>query len=29
MEASDEENVEYKIQMVQIDFAKLINNIES
>jgi hypothetical protein len=29
MEASDEENVESKIQMVQIDFAKLINNIES
>jgi hypothetical protein len=29
MEASDEENVDSKIQMVQIDFAKLINNIES
>jgi|LakMenEpi03Aug12_release.lakeMendotaPanAssembly.Ray.scaffolds.fasta_scaffold6723496_1 hypothetical protein len=29
MEASDEENVDSKIQMVQIDFAKLITNIES
>ena len=29
MEASDTENVESKIQMVKIDFAKLINNIES
>jgi hypothetical protein len=29
MEASDEENLDSKIQMVQIDFAKLITNIES
>ena len=29
MEASDAENLDSKIKMVKIDFAKLINNIES